>query len=512
MEEQGVSSILVDLGDGELGIVTDRDLRSRVVAAGLALETPGGRGDERAGVHGRRRADERRADADDDRPRHPPRAGRSRAAGSCSASPPTSTCSPPRRERRSCCGARSPTPTDVDALRATGRPAATRRWSRCTRRGVAAARISGDPLGRRRRARAPADRAHRRRPGPAPGGARLALARQLRPPRGGSVLGRRLGDGLVRRAGADAATTCTGSRAAVVERARRDGLAAGPPRGRRDRRDVGELDRGLARGDRQVARGAGLRAGAGRDLDRARRPRDLRSRSRASTCPSLLRDAHPRPELLRLLLRRRWRASRRPASCATSSSSTPASTRGTSTSSTAGCCRSSTSPATRHWRPGATTTSTSRAPAGRGRGRDADRDRRGDARGGVRAVRRAAARAPDRASSQAGEPPDDLIDPKTLNPLTRRYLRDAFRAVAVGAEVADHEARVEHVSGGGERRRVRPATPTSRRRCRPRDAVARGRSLRARPRDHRPRRRDDEIVAFATMPIDGGRARVAGRR
>ena len=39
MEEQGVSSILVDLGDGELGIVTDRDLRSRVVAAGLPVET-----------------------------------------------------------------------------------------------------------------------------------------------------------------------------------------------------------------------------------------------------------------------------------------------------------------------------------------------------------------------------------------------------------------------------------------------------------------------------------------
>lgn len=42
MEEHGVSSILVDLGDGELGIVTDRDLRSRVVAAGLSLETPVG--------------------------------------------------------------------------------------------------------------------------------------------------------------------------------------------------------------------------------------------------------------------------------------------------------------------------------------------------------------------------------------------------------------------------------------------------------------------------------------
>jgi CBS domain-containing protein len=29
-----------------------------------------------------------------------------------------------------------------------------------------------------------------------------------------------------------------------------------------------------------------------------------------------------------------------------------------------------------------------------------------------------------------GEPPDDFIDPKALNPLTRSYLREAFRAVA----------------------------------------------------------------------------------
>ena len=39
---RGVSSILVDRGDGELGIVTDRDLRSRVVAAGRPVETPVG--------------------------------------------------------------------------------------------------------------------------------------------------------------------------------------------------------------------------------------------------------------------------------------------------------------------------------------------------------------------------------------------------------------------------------------------------------------------------------------
>ena len=40
MNDEGVSAILVDLGDGELGIVTDRDLRSRVVGAGRPLDIP----------------------------------------------------------------------------------------------------------------------------------------------------------------------------------------------------------------------------------------------------------------------------------------------------------------------------------------------------------------------------------------------------------------------------------------------------------------------------------------
>ena len=31
---------------------------------------------------------------------------------------------------------------------------------------------------------------------------------------------------------------------------------------------------------------------------------------------------------------------------------------------------------------------------------------------------------------RAGEPPDDHLDPATLDRLTRSYLRDAFRAVA----------------------------------------------------------------------------------
>jgi CBS domain-containing protein len=31
---------------------------------------------------------------------------------------------------------------------------------------------------------------------------------------------------------------------------------------------------------------------------------------------------------------------------------------------------------------------------------------------------------------EAGREPDDRLDPKQLNPLTRHYLRDAFREVA----------------------------------------------------------------------------------
>lgn len=40
MVEAGASSLLIELEDGELGILTDHDLRSRVVAEGLSLETP----------------------------------------------------------------------------------------------------------------------------------------------------------------------------------------------------------------------------------------------------------------------------------------------------------------------------------------------------------------------------------------------------------------------------------------------------------------------------------------
>jgi CBS domain-containing protein len=40
---------------------------------------------------------------------------------------------------------------------------------------------------------------------------------------------------------------------------------------------------------------------------------------------------------------------------------------------------------------------------------------------------------------RAGRDPDDFIDPRTLNPLTRRYVRDAFRVVTAAQRVLSTE-------------------------------------------------------------------------
>ena len=65
------TSIVIELGDS-LGILTDRDLRSRVVAGGLPYDAPVVRGDERARLHGRAGTPRRRCAARDARPGHPP--------------------------------------------------------------------------------------------------------------------------------------------------------------------------------------------------------------------------------------------------------------------------------------------------------------------------------------------------------------------------------------------------------------------------------------------------------
>jgi CBS domain-containing protein len=42
---------------------------------------------------------------------------------------------------------------------------------------------------------------------------------------------------------------------------------------------------------------------------------------------------------------------------------------------------------------------------------------------------------------RAGEPPDDFVDPRTLNPLARRYLRDAFRTIGSIQRALENELR-----------------------------------------------------------------------
>ena len=75
MGEAGVTALLVRLEDGDFGIVTDHDLRSRVVAEGLSVERPVQRGDDGAYLTARAEESSRRSDAGDARQRGAPYAG-----------------------------------------------------------------------------------------------------------------------------------------------------------------------------------------------------------------------------------------------------------------------------------------------------------------------------------------------------------------------------------------------------------------------------------------------------
>ena len=198
MVEAGASSVLVDLGDRECGIMTDHDLRSRRGRDGPVPGDSGARCAEHPGPHRARRPARRRADARDARPRHSPHTGS-------------------LRHRR---GARRR--HDVDLLAAQARTSFVLRRAiadasnaeelgRCgstlnptvialRHGGLAAGQISAiisvvveaaDPAN---------DRGRRRARGPAPGRVRVALARQPWPAGGGSILGRRLRNGLGGRA------------------------------------------------------------------------------------------------------------------------------------------------------------------------------------------------------------------------------------------------------------------------------------------------------------------------
>ena len=142
---------------------------------------------------------------------------------------------------------------------------------------------------------------------------------------------------------------------------------------------------------------------------------------------------------------------------------------------------------------GATTTSTVerlRAAAADGQ---LDAERRGDARGGASSCSPSCGSTIRSLSSRPASAPDDLIDPKTLNTAHAPLPAGRLQGRRVGAEVADDEARVEHLSAAAEAStaRTRDCRPPRRRPGR----LARA-SLRARPRDHRarpPRRRDRRL-------------------
>ena len=135
-----------------------------------------------------------------------------------------------------------------------------------------------------------------------------------------------------------------------------------------------------------------------------------------------------------------------------------------------------------------------RAPAGRRRSRDAA------ARATPRRSRRrydlfAALRLEHQVQQlEAGATPDDHLDPKALNPLTRKYLKDAFRAVASVQKTLASELTWSPAD----------AYPAAR------HPLARGRVLRGRPRDDRPRPRDgrDHLLGRAAdRERAGARAR-----
>ena len=190
MTEAGQTCAVVELRDGALGILTDRDLRTRVVVAGLSPDAPVSEAMS-APAH---TVTEDRLGGDvlvemlDRGVRHfPVLSGTGALLGVVD---DVDLVAAERRTPFHLRTAIAPAP-DARALAVVarrplahgGRPARGARRARPHRR---------DHLGRHGCADAPPDRPHGRRPGRAAGAVRLARARQPRAPRGRPELGRRL--------------------------------------------------------------------------------------------------------------------------------------------------------------------------------------------------------------------------------------------------------------------------------------------------------------------------------
>ena len=117
MAEAGASAALVRLPDEGLGIVTDSDLRDRVVAGGVSADAPVTEVMSAPAFTVSPQRFARRGDARDARPRHPPRAGGlAPRRGSRRAERP-GPAGGRNTERRSRCGASIDDAKDVDQLR-----------------------------------------------------------------------------------------------------------------------------------------------------------------------------------------------------------------------------------------------------------------------------------------------------------------------------------------------------------------------------------------------------------
>ena len=279
--------------------------------------------------------------------------------------------------------------------------------------------------------------------GASPGRVLLDGAGQPRQARAGSVLGRRLGNGLAGRPRSDPPPRPSrGARLASSQTARYMRAIA---------QDVADSIRVLGwRLDPHGVTASGLLRQLDRGLASERsttwlaRPSD----NRVLIAVSILLDGRivygpiggstsspfsSRPAIARCssggCCGWRWPQSRRRASCATSSSRARGSGGGPSTSSMAGCCRSSIWRATRRSRVDIRRQRHPAPPARRGGRGNLRAD---DARVLEEAYELFSTLRLEHqvAQLEEGSEPDDRLDPQQLDPLTRRYLRDAFREVA----------------------------------------------------------------------------------